>query len=83
MSRDGQANGPLAALLAFGRPQFRPKKECMSWTTSTRSGSILGSDIHVMLATPISHIPSDLVVDHWTSDGESSAHRDVLLLHNV
>jgi hypothetical protein len=29
------------------------------------------------------HIPSDLVVDHWTSDGESSSHRDVLLLHDV
>src|SRR5947209_14204692 len=24
------------------------------------------------------HIPSDLVVDHWTSDGESSSHRDAL-----
>ena len=29
------------------------------------------------------HIPSDLVVDHWTSDGESISHRDVLLLHDV
>jgi hypothetical protein len=29
------------------------------------------------------HIPSDLVVDHWTSDGESSSHRDVLLPHDV
>src|SRR5712691_10923673 len=26
---------------------------------------------------------SDLVVDHWTSDGESRSHRDVLLLHDV
>jgi hypothetical protein len=24
-----------------------------------------------------------LVVDHWTSDGESRSHRDVLLLHDV
>src|SRR5262245_13570786 len=29
------------------------------------------------------HIPSDLVVDHWTSHGDSSSHRDVLLLHVV
>ena len=29
------------------------------------------------------HIPSDLVVDHWTSDSESSSHRDVLVLHDV
>jgi hypothetical protein len=29
------------------------------------------------------HIPSDLVVDHWTSDGESISRRDVLLLHDV
>jgi hypothetical protein len=29
------------------------------------------------------HIPSDFVADHWTSDGESSSHRDVLLLHDV
>jgi len=29
------------------------------------------------------HIPSDLAADHWTSDGESRSHRDVLLLHNV
>jgi hypothetical protein len=29
------------------------------------------------------HIPSDLVVDHWTSDGESRSHRDVVLLHDV
>ena len=29
------------------------------------------------------HIPSDLVVDHWTSDGESRSYRDVLLLHDV
>ena len=26
---------------------------------------------------------SDVVVDHWTSDGESRSHRDVLLLHDV
>src|SRR5262244_1593359 len=26
---------------------------------------------------------SDFVVDHWTSDGESSSQRDVLLLHDV
>jgi len=31
----------------------------------------------------IFHIPLDLVVDHWTSDGESRSHRDVLLLHDV
>src|SRR5882762_79072 len=29
------------------------------------------------------HIPSDLVVDHWTSDGKSRSHRGVLLLHDV
>src|SRR5262245_40900801 len=29
------------------------------------------------------HIPSDLVVDHWTSDGASRSYRDVLLLHDV
>ena len=29
------------------------------------------------------HIPSDLVVDQWTWDGESSSHRDVLLLYDV
>jgi len=29
------------------------------------------------------HIPSDLVVEHWTSDGESRSYRDVLLLHDV
>src|SRR5437660_2176907 len=28
-----------------------------------------------------SQTPPDLVVKHWTSDGESSSHRDVLLLH--
>jgi hypothetical protein len=28
-------------------------------------------------------IPSDLVVDHWTSDGESRSYRDVLLLPDV
>ena len=36
---------------------------------------------HVELASDPSttgHIPSDLVVDHWTSDGESSSHRDAL-----
>jgi nitrate/nitrite transport system substrate-binding protein len=27
------------------------------------------------------HIPSDLVVDQWTWDGESSSHRDFLFLH--
>ena len=26
---------------------------------------------------------NDLVVDHWTSGGESRSHRDVLLLHDV
>ena len=30
-----------------------------------------------------SHIPSDLVVDYWTSDGESRSYRDVLLLPDV
>src|SRR6266702_219925 len=30
----------------------------------------------------ILHIPPNLVVDHWTSDGESSSHRDVLLRHD-
>jgi hypothetical protein len=29
------------------------------------------------------HIPSDLVVDQWTSDGESGSHRDFLFLHGV
>ena len=29
------------------------------------------------------HIPSNLVVAHGTSDGESSSHRDILLLHDV
>jgi len=29
------------------------------------------------------HIPSDLVVDQWTWDGESSSHRDFLFLHDV
>jgi len=29
------------------------------------------------------HIPPNLVVDHWTSDGESRSHRDDLLLHDV
>jgi hypothetical protein len=26
------------------------------------------------------HIPSDLVVDQWASDGESRLHRDVMFL---
>src|SRR5215470_3009742 len=26
---------------------------------------------------------NDLVVDHWTSDGESRSYRDILLLHDV
>jgi hypothetical protein len=29
------------------------------------------------------HIPSDLVVDRWASDGESISHHDFLLLHDV
>jgi hypothetical protein len=33
--------------------------------------------------SPDFHIPSDLVVDHWTSEGESRSHPDVLLLHDV
>ena len=37
------------------------------------------------LASAISffHIPSDLVVDQWASDGESSSHRDFLFLQEV
>ena len=30
-----------------------------------------------------SHIPSNLVVDQWASDGESRSHRDFLVLHDV
>ena len=29
------------------------------------------------------HIPSNLVVDHWPSDGESSSDRDFLFLQDV
>jgi hypothetical protein len=29
------------------------------------------------------HIPSDLVVDQWSSEGENSSHRDFLFLHDV
>ena len=29
------------------------------------------------------HIPSDLVVDQWASDGERSSHRGFLFLHDV
>jgi hypothetical protein len=29
------------------------------------------------------HIPSDLVVDQWTSDGESRSHRDFLFLYDL
>jgi len=29
------------------------------------------------------HIPSNLVVDQWASDGESRSHRDFLVLHDV
>ncbi len=29
------------------------------------------------------HIPSDVVVDQWASDGESSSHRDFLFLQDV
>src|SRR5712691_10761605 len=29
------------------------------------------------------HTPSDLVVDHWTSDVESSSHLDFLFLHAI
>src|SRR5438132_9749802 len=32
-----------------------------------------------LVASCYFHIPPNLVVDHWTSDGESSSHRDVLL----
>src|SRR5262245_54407044 len=35
------------------------------------------------LGSRSSHIPSDLVVDHWTSDSVSSSHRHVLLFHDV
>ena len=33
--------------------------------------------------TSIFHILSDFVVDHWSSDGSSSSHHDVLLLHDA
>jgi hypothetical protein len=33
--------------------------------------------------TRISHIPANLVVDQWASDGESHSHRDFLSLHDV
>jgi hypothetical protein len=29
------------------------------------------------------HIPLDLVVDHWASDGESSSHRPFLIRYDV
>ena len=29
------------------------------------------------------HIPSDLVVDSWTSDGERGSPRDFLFLHDI
>jgi hypothetical protein len=29
------------------------------------------------------HIPSDLVVDSWTSDGERRSPRDFLFLHDI
>jgi hypothetical protein len=33
--------------------------------------------------TVFPHIPSDLVVDQWTSDGESRSHRDFLFLYDL
>jgi hypothetical protein len=37
----------------------------------------------IVVETDIFHIPSNLVVDQWASDGESRSHRDFLVLHDV
>ncbi len=39
--------------------------------------------IQTVCALRFFHIPSNLVVDQWASDGESRSHRDFLVLHDV
>src|SRR2546422_657009 len=43
----------------------------------------LAAEKHSRCLTDKVHIPADLVVDQWASDGESSSHRDCLYLHGV
>jgi len=48
------------------------------WSISGNEVTLFNYD-----STRKTHIPSNLVVDHGTSDGESSSHRNILLLHDV
>ncbi len=56
------------------------------WSAKLRSKGSERTCIRSGLATFLHYAFTahpDLVVDHWTSDGESSLHHDVLSLHDV
>jgi hypothetical protein len=65
---------------ASGHELLRPKR--VSWLPAY--GMMWATSIPVSCAGVKTHVfMDDLVVEHWTLDGESSSHRDVLLLHDV
>src|SRR6266571_2723803 len=77
---------PLGSLLLPHDAFQEHAAHVVEWSTTLSSKGSESTCILSGLATFLHYAftaHSDLVVDHWTSDGESSSHRDVLLLHDV